>query len=1289
MKAKTSCRFLSAALALVLLLTLLGAAFPTASADTIVYTLDPGELENFSKGAKADGETVRAGTDGYFTVFFSATAQVQGNGKDFTDGYSSTKRIHYSAPSEFGDTVKNAIRIKTSGAATVKVWWGCGDVGRQVAIFDENGTVLTQTEEKLGKNALCISELSIAAAGTYFIGNVVGNNYHYKIEVTETEAAPAVPRKEWSKVAAPVISKVKDNGDGTLSVTVDAVVGAAGGDEVVVTMYAADAKPIASRSSVLEKDEHIITFEPEYSGEYIFEAVLKRYAEENKPAKKTKTADFLYPLASPILISATSAGNGKVTVVWEGVKEAESYRILCDGKEAGTSTATQFTVEGLTVGQKYSFTVEAIRGKEAVSSAAIAATAFADAKQAWGFTYYGPSINAESNGYVGDVNEDGKVTVYSENGRGKVVPASVDGVAFYYTAVPTEYNFTLRAKVTVDSWAYSNGQEGFGLMVTDRLGPAGDSANFWNNQFMAAATKIEYMYDSATETAYDLNGTGTKYSMKLGLGVIAKTGVTKENLPLLEANDTAAVNEQFVSQIHTLETAAGYWGKEKGTYNIVGNYTNEVTGSIESKLLTSFDLEIQKNNTGYFITYYGENGEIVTQRKYYGADSLSMLDADYVYAGFFAARNARITVSDVRFTSILASEDAPAEEKPVIKLEPSVLISSPTVTTKLTYPLTLDANVSGTVTVSVEREAVLENVSITGGERYHADIPLKEYGENHIHVEFIPDPEQELGEDTVLASTNKQFADAYVTCNKGFYHRKTIYVAPEGLPNGAGTKEHPLDIYTAVNNAVAGQCIVLMEGTYSLKDTVRIQRGMDGTADAPIRMIADPEAASRPVLDFKGECAGIVHGGDYWYFYGFDVTNSQDGQKGFQVSGNYNTLDQINAYDNGNTGIQISRYSGTDLFPDWPAHNRILNCTSYNNADPGYEDADGFACKLTAGEGNVFDGCVAYNNADDGWDMYAKVETGSIGAVTVRNCIAYQNGYVLENGALVEAGNGNGFKLGGESLSGKHILENSYAFGNKSKGIDSNSCPDIIVKNCTAYNNGTYNVALYTNNAANTDFSASGILSWKDSTAVITDSLAQGENLKPKGSQNTAAYQNDTTYYWNGEQSVNASGARLTADMFVSLEFKGVLRNADGTPDLQGFLEKAATAPADAGAVPGGTASAVNTALEADLEHTYNESWYTKDLMFHWHECECGDRGDFGKHTLEWIIDKEATEDESGKKHQQCSVCGYQGPVLDLYYGEIVPGVNDGNPVATAAIIAAAVAALGGAGFFLLRKKKQ
>ena len=335
-----------------------------------------------------------------------------------------------------------------------------------------------------------------------------------------------------------------------------------------------------------------------------------------------------------------------------------------------------------------------------------------------------------------------------------------------------------------------------------------------------------------------------------------------------------------------------------------------------------------------------------------------------------------------------------------------------------------------------------------------------------------------------------------------------------------------------------------------------------------IYMVADPEASSRPVFDFGGKCAGMVLAGDYWYFKGFDVTGSADAQKGIQVAGDHNTLDQIETYRNGNTGLQISRYLTTDEFEDWPSYNLILNCSSYENADKGYEDADGFAAKLTVGNGNVFDGCIAHHNADDGWDLFAKVQTGSIGKVTIRNCVAYKNGYVTgDDGKEIDAGNGNGFKMGGDSMSGYHELHNSIAFFNKAKGIDSNSCPDIQVFDSISFNNESYNVAFYTNSAVNTDYKADGVISYR------TENMDQTENLKGKGTQDSSRIYGETNFYWDvtSHTSVNSKGATVSSDWFESLDFTGIERNADGTVNTHGFL--ILTDKAQAGGAIGGTAS--------------------------------------------------------------------------------------------------------------------
>ena len=1240
------------------------------------YALDAtADLEAMAQGAKADGDAEKAGAEDFFTIHYSAKTKIDSSDKEFEDGYTASQRINMGGKTEIGDTIKNAIEFTTEGASVVKIWWVSGGDGREINLYGSDGTVLETTAVGSTKNTLYISTIEIAEAGKYYIGSSAGSNYYFKVEVTVTTGGVVEKpgRASWASVAAPVITNIVDEGDGDMVVTVKALVGYDGADEVKVTMFDAAGNEIASKRSIAEKDEHNITFSPETSGDYTFKAVIAREGEDDKAAEHTATASFKYPLAAPVIISATSKGNGRVEVIFTAVKEATGYEVLVnDVVKATVSAAGTVMLDGLTVGESATVSVNAVRADEKVASEKnITVTVTQEAQQTWGFTAYGPSTSLSGNGYVGSVNEDGKVTVYSEDGKGKIQPNSQDGVAFYYTSVPTEYNFTLRATVTVDSWAISNGQEGFGLMATDRLGVSGDGSDFWNNSYLVGSTKFEYRYESGEDGEGIVYNNHTaleyasfpKYTMKLGLGVIERTGVNAGNLDLFQKNDTNTIQTQFKSESRTFESLCGYYGMEKGTYNIIGNYTGKTApeGTLEERfLMTTFILEIQKNNTGYFATYYDTEGNIIAQEKFYDPEALSKLDSENVYVGFFASRNARATFSDITFDTILASEDKPAEERPITLVKPTVSLSSPTVTTELDYTVEVDTNVNGTLKITLNNKILVEGVEVKGLVRFKLDTLLK-YGENELMVTFTPDPDQDLGEYTRLETTENQSFSTTIIANKGFYHNKVVYVSTTGTPNGNGTKEYPLDIYTAVDSAIPGQTIVIMEGTYNLKKTIKIQRGMDGTAEDPIRMIADPEAKTRPVFDFQRECAGIVHGGDYWYFYGFDVTNTADMQKGFQVSGNYNVLDNIHTYRNGNTGIQISRYTGTDLYPDWPAYNLILNCTSYCNYDAGFEDADGFAAKLTIGEGNVFDGCIAYNNADDGWDLYAKVETGPIGAVTIKNCVAYANGFIP--GMEGKTGNGNGFKLGGSSLSGKHVLINSYAFYNLAKGIDSNSCPDIIVENCISYNNGSYNCAFYTNVGDQTDFKASGIISFKDSDLtnhVPSGDPARGEQLKGKGTQASGKqaeidYINATTFYWNGSECKNASGKALTADIFKSLVFTEITRNADGTINMNGFLELTDAAPEEAGARPAGTPSEDNSVLPEGDMHEFSEEWTTIDGQYHWHECECGFRTDLGEHEYEYVIDQMPTPTTTGWKHRECKICGKQGPKIEVYYDEINP----------------------------------
>lgn len=1131
------------------------------------YVLDAADLAQFTNGAKKDGEEQSAGTDDYFTILWSSKSKVDGSKKSFEDGTAFTQRINLGGKLDVTNN-KNGVSFKTTGAAEVKVYWvEGGDDNRQMALLTGSGTVVAKTEETLAKNAACISVLKVTDAGTYYLGGLENNNYIFKVIVTETTGGTEKPaRADWSTVENPEIISAVQNA-GKVDVTVKTNIGYDGADKIEVAMSDAEGSVIGTAKSSKEGNKAVVSFTPAASGTYTFTVKAIRDGEEDK-AGNSMNADFVLPLTAPKISSATNVGKGAVALEWSEVKEAEKYVVTVEGTDNKTeSTTTAATISGLTVGNMYTISVVAVRGEDVSGKGTTEVTVVDEAQRVWRVSTYGSSTDSKNNGVIGNAN-DGKVTVYSEGGKGKIVPGSTDGLTFYYTAIdPETENFTLTADIHVDSWTLSNGQEGFGMMAADAVGSNGDGTAFWNNAYQAIATKVEYYWDGEDVTT-DISA--NKISMKLGLGAISRLGVTADDVAAIK-NGTITMPAGYVSETTTLETGAATNGP--GTYNLVGNWNKkaEPTGNLEN-LLADFRLQIQRNNTGYYLRYLDKDNKVIKEVRYYDLErnSLTQIDKDNIYVGFFASRNARITVSNIDLKTISPADDEKAEEREIQYVYPINTIESPVFSNSADYNLVYYGNADGTLVVKDQNGKEVLNKEFKALTKETVALKLNS-GKNTFTINFIPDKEYKPGEFKLMTSYDP------VTINHTVEYKtvenNNIYVSPNGKSNAAGTKDAPMDIYTAVKIAAPGQKILIKEGTYNLSGTVKVERGINGTADAMIYMIADPEAGSRPVFDFGGKCAGMILAGDYWYFQGFDVTRSADAQKGIQVSGNHNILDQIKAYKNGNTGIQISRYLGTDQFNQWPAHNTILNCSSYLNADKGYEDADGFAAKLTVGQGNVFDGCIAAYNADDGWDLFAKVQSGSIGVVTIQNCVAFKNGYILdENGREINAGNGNGFKMGGDSMPGAHVLKNSVAFANKAKGIDSNSCPDIKVYSSTTFDNESYNVAFYTNTAVNTAFAADGILSYKVSNKVA-------EQFKLLGTQNAADVKGVTNYYFDGSKTVNNNGKEATASWFKSLDTAsalkdgGITRNADGTINMNGFLELTDEVPEGVGARMSGRTS--------------------------------------------------------------------------------------------------------------------
>lgn len=62
--------------------------------------------------------------------------------------------------------------------------------------------------------------------------------------------------------------------------------------------------------------------------------------------------------------------------------------------------------------------------------------------------------------------------------------------------------------------------------------------------------------------------------------------------------------------------------------------------------------------------------------------------------------------------------------------------------------------------------------------------------------------------------------------------------------------------------------------------------------------------------------------------------------------------------------------------------------------------------------------------------------------------------------------------------------------------------------------------------------------------------------------------------------------------------------------------------------------------ITVECVHDYSSEW-SMDADNHWHECSvCNAKKDMAEHTFEWVTDLAATEEATGLKHEECTVCG-------------------------------------------------
>ena len=1059
--------------------------------------------------------------------------------------------------------------------------------GKTFYIVAEDGTKAAEAKNSTDASTYNTVKAKVEAGKTYYAYLGGATAQIWKVYYSQLNKKTVV---DWESVAKPVISKVEAGADG-FTVTVEGIVDEYNGaEDIVVTMLHNDGQ---AGEAVIKRSEGTATvnFTAHESGDYTFVATAQRLGCADKASDVYEVKDFILGVKMPTITWAENKGNGEVYLDWVNISDAKDYTLTYKVKGSDESTAVKidgitegdYTVKNLTVGSTYEFSVVANRADgycSAVSEKELSITA--NAQKNWYVSTVGSAqetkatiTEADGNAQVinianGDTASKKVATVEAKditNTTGSMeiqakasgkISDDEDGFSYYYTKVnPEKENFELTATFTVtDASLTPDNQTGFGVVVADTLG-----VNNWG-----APSYVHKYFNYFSSMMYS----------------------SKNNAPTM----------RYITGYTSADTS-----NKDGVDRVNNNVKfNQLTGTDMFKVGAEYTFTVRKTDDGYEAVATTENG--TQTQKLTANDFTSVQEDGTVVVGVMVARKIGVKITDIKFTTS-ESKGLATSEVVEDKITPSIRVYSSNTCGAGEYEYTVVPNCAGTLKVTGSADGKVVTKEVTADEVVRIPVAVN-VGSNTIKAEFEPAAAANI--------TSTKTVTSETTVNRKVYGEagQTIIVTSDGKTTGDGTEESPLDINTAVSYAQPGQTILMKNGVYD--KWVTINRSVCGTADKPINLVA--ESISTDGTDgvvLSG--AGLTVIGSYWHVYGLYVKDSSG--VGIQVSGNYNTIDMCTVNHAANSGIQISRNGGADNYAGiqgklWPTGNLIKNCESFDNCDAGRNDADGFAAKLTCGEGNRFYGCISHNNIDDGWDLYAKSVSGMIGSVTIENCVAYNNGWLTTDDVTAAGynyGEGNGFKLGGGYLKGGHKLINCVSFGNHAKGITSNSCPDISITRCTAYNNGnadSYSVGLNTMDSMLKEWKVSGLISMSKA------------DLTAKADLIPFSQHGDDNYIYNGSESYNNLGQKATDEWFESVDTTiRPSRNADGTIDMHNLL-----------VIKSGVLS---DNVGARLDTTSEEAISVKPQA-----------GEVVSHVFEWTTTKEATCTEKGEKHGICTVCGHE-----------------------------------------------
>ncbi|SJN55713.1 Pectate disaccharide-lyase precursor [Vibrio ruber DSM 16370] len=642
------------------------------------------------------------------------------------------------------------------------------------------------------------------------------------------------------------------------------------------------------------------------------------------------------------------------------------------------------------------------------------------------------------------------LNTFTIESRGGKLANSHEGVTFYYTELPANANFTLSATMVLnqlgpETGSTPNRQEGAGIMVRDILGSARlDPQPPGAEEFPAASNMVMHVLRANKKKSNGLINVNATYRE----GVYQPWGTKGNHI----------VRDEFIKSVP---------------------YGNDI----------AYQMSLSRTDAGYTATYH--YGDISETHPIKGANTniIAMQDPKHQYVGFFASRNAKVTISNAHLTV----HSGTLTKAPAYHPQPEPLVlqpASPNQSATADYLFQSRASDTGTFTLYQDKQLLIKDQKVAAGQLFSAATHLKN-PTTLFSLHFTPtegaDRSARQYQQTVTRVALKDPMHLRVNPT-GSHGRLTLKNAIRLLPTG---------------------------GTITLEDGEYGALLIPLTASGQKNQLKTLKAGGDHVR-FTGD---ITHQANYWHVSHLEVAGAR-----YIVHGSHNTFDRIITHDASDTGFQITSPAKSPR-AFWASHNLVQDSQSYNNMDPSRINADGFAAKMRIGDGNTFIRCISHHNIDDGWDLFNKVEDGPNGVVTIIDSISYKNGQTLQVKAR-GGSRGNGFKLGGEGLPVAHIIKNNLAYQNNMDGFTDNFNPGrLTLENNVAIDNKRFNFLI--RKSPYTDTQKQGIFTDNSSYRFYSAS--------PYNDVVNAEIRRNNTLIVDG-QSTNAQGAHPTAETLSKLK---------------------------------------------------------------------------------------------------------------------------------------------------------